>query len=87
MITLTLDNRYDAARLIKEMADLETGKDQPEPHALPAINVSFVYPPIPDRRSDYCATRDGYEGGDPIGYGATEQAAIEDLKQQIEEAA
>lgn len=37
MITLTLDNRYDAARLIKEMADLETGKDQPEPHALQAI--------------------------------------------------
>lgn len=62
----TLHNIFDAAKFIKEMADLETGKDQPEPHALPAINVSFVYPPIPDRRSDYCATRDDYEEDGPM---------------------
>lgn len=44
-----------------------------------------VYPPIPDRRWDWSAVFDGYEPGDPIGRGPTEEAAIEDLLEQIEE--
>lgn len=43
------------------------------------INVSFVYPPIPDRRFDYSATWEGYEEGDAVGYGVTPAAAIEEL--------
>jgi hypothetical protein len=39
------------------------------------------------RNSDWQATLDGYEPGDLIGEGATEAAAIADLKSQISEAA
>jgi hypothetical protein len=47
---------------------------------LAQIEVSFVYPPIPVRSFDYCATFKGYEPGDPIGYGPTEAEAIADLR-------
>lgn len=50
------------------------------------IVTEHVYPPIPDRRFDWLAYRDGAEppdsdgvGGSPFGYGPTEQAAIDDL--------
>lgn len=43
------------------------------------INVVQVNPPIPSRNFDYVATRDGYEEGDPIGYGATKEDAIQNL--------
>lgn len=43
------------------------------------INVVQINPPIPSRNFDYCATRDGYEEGDPIGHGATEEEAIQNL--------
>lgn len=48
--------------------------------------------PIPDRRFDWCAYREGYEGptqysdgsyeshGDPVGWGKTEAEAVIDLK-------
>lgn len=45
----------------------------------PRIRTSFDYPPIPDRSCDWSAYREGYEPGDPIGRGPTEQAAIDDL--------
>ena len=48
-------------------------------NALPRPEVTFVYPPIPVRHFDYCATRPGYDEGSPIGYGSTETAAILDL--------
>jgi hypothetical protein len=38
--------------------------------------TTFVNPPIPVRDFDWSATLEGYEGGDPIAYGRTEQAAI-----------
>ncbi len=55
----------------------------------PRIRVSYVYPPIPDRRFDFCATLDSYDGApdagfQPIGWGATEAEAIADLKEQLE---
>jgi hypothetical protein len=53
----------------------------------PKIVTQHVYPPIPTRNSDWQATLDGYEPGDLIGEGATEAAAIADLKSQISEAA
>ncbi len=43
------------------------------------INVEFVYPPIPVRVFDWCATFEGYEPNDPIGYGETEQEATQAL--------
>lgn len=46
------------------------------------IITSFDYPPIPDRRFDWSAIREGYDEGDLIGYGNTEQAAIDNLKEQ-----
>jgi len=46
----------------------------------PKIITEFIYPPIPNRRFDWSAVTDNYEPGCPIGYGPTEQAAIDDLK-------
>ena len=43
------------------------------------ILTSNVNPPIPVRSFDWQAVRDGYEPSDAIGYGATKQAAIDDL--------
>ena len=50
------------------------------------IRTEFVHPPIPNRNMDWTAVdEDSYDGpGSPIGYGATEQEAIEDLKEQTE---
>lgn len=49
------------------------------------IKTHFCYPPIPIRNYDWNATLDSFEPGGLIGYGSTEQEAIEDLKSQIEE--
>jgi hypothetical protein len=38
-----------------------------------------VFPPIPIRGLDWCATFDNYEPGQPIGHGDTEKQAIADL--------
>lgn len=49
------------------------------------ISTEYIYPPIPDRRWDWSAVDDDtYEGGAPIGYGPTEEAAIADLMEQLE---
>ena len=48
------------------------------------IIVRYDPPPIPTRSHDWVATLDGYEPGDPIGYGHTSAEAIEDLEWQIE---
>ena len=52
------------------------------------IKTHFDYPPIPVRDFDWSAIDDEtYDGeGCPIGHGATEEAAIADLLEQIEEA-
>jgi hypothetical protein len=50
------------------------------------IKTNNVYPPIPDRRFDWCAVTDNYDGeGSPIGWGRTEEDAIEDLVAEIED--
>lgn len=46
------------------------------------IVTRHIYPPIPVRQYDWEAHYDDYDEGDPIGYGSTEQQAIDDLKQQ-----
>lgn len=47
------------------------------------MNITHVYPPIPQRQFDYCATADGYEPGDPIGYGATPEEAKANLDKWV----
>jgi hypothetical protein len=49
------------------------------------IITEHVYPPIPIREFDWCATFADYEPGAPQGYGATKQAAIDDLMSQADE--
>lgn len=60
------------------------------------INTSYDPPPIPIRKFDWRATLDGYDpgepdgegsyhGGDPIGYGATKEEAVAELKAFLEE--
>ena len=49
------------------------------------VIVDYVNPPIPDRSFDFCATLDGYEPGDPIGYGPTAALAETQLRDQIDE--
>jgi hypothetical protein len=43
------------------------------------IITERINPPIPVNNFDWTAYRDGYDAGDPVGYGTTERAAIEDL--------
>lgn len=45
------------------------------------ITTTFVYPPIPIRSFDYCATFDGNDEG-LRGWGKTEAEAIADLQEQ-----
>lgn len=50
------------------------------------IRTHNEYPPIPLRQFDWCATTDNYDGeGSPIGWGRTEEGAIEDLVAEIED--
>ena len=52
------------------------------------IVTAYDPPPIPMRDWDWSAFDDEtYDYDSPIGYGATEQAAIDDLLEQIEEEA
>lgn len=41
--------------------------------------TAYEHPPIPFRGCDWSATSDDYEPGMPIGYGATEQDAKNNL--------
>lgn len=49
------------------------------------IITMFNEPPVPSRHWDWQATEVGYDRGDPIGYGATEQEAIDNLLYQLDE--
>ncbi len=58
--------------------------------AAPCIRTELVYPPIASRAWDWSAVDDNtYDGApdshSPIGYGPTEEAAIADLLEQLEE--
>lgn len=43
------------------------------------VITEHIYPSIPIRQFDWSAVTDNYEPGMPIGYGTTEQSAIDDL--------
>ena len=48
------------------------------------IITSYECPPIPVRDYDWLAFRQDWDDGDLIGYGRTEQNAIDDLLEQEE---
>ena len=55
------------------------------------IKTTYIFPPIPVRQFDWCAvdddTYDGAEGSNcPIGFGRTQEEAIADLLEKMEEA-
>jgi hypothetical protein len=49
------------------------------------IRTEHVNPPIPIRTKDWSAWIDGREEDGPFGYGRTEQEAIADLQELLEE--
>lgn len=49
------------------------------------IITNYDPPPIPTNKFDWSAREANYEGGDPIGHGPTEQAAVDDLLDQLED--
>lgn len=49
------------------------------------IRTSNDRPPVATRRFDWSAVEDNYEPGDPVGQAETEEAAIADLVQKLEE--
>lgn len=51
------------------------------------IVTEFVHPPIPLRQFDWAAVLDGYEPGDALGEGRTEDEAVADLIDQLDERA
>ena len=48
------------------------------------IITKYDPPPIPDRNYDWSACHEGASEDDPVGFGKTEQEAIEDLKIELE---
>lgn len=65
------------------MADWLAGNGLTQERSM-KINITYEPKPIPTKRFDYCATLDGYEPGDPLAYGSTEQEATEKLLEYIE---
>jgi hypothetical protein len=59
----------------------------PQKSMVMKIRTKNVFPPIPSRDFDWCAYDDNTYGGgpgEPIGWGETEQAAIADLVEKLE---
>lgn len=52
-----------------------------------SLKIATKYEPKSShiRLFDWSAITDDYDGGDPIGYGVTEEAAIDDLLDQLRE--
>ena len=50
------------------------------PVNLDLIITEYVNPPIPNRNCDWSAVYEGYEPGDKIGWGETEEEAIAELE-------
>lgn len=75
---------------MKDWKDIlyEKTKDEPNPlqtmewdktNRMRKITTSHDCPPIPVRDYDWSASREDWDEGDLIGYGRTEQEAINDL--------
>ena len=51
----------------------------------PKIVTQYDPKPIPIRMCDWSATYENYEPFDPMGFGATKEEAIQDLRDQTED--
>ena len=60
---------------------------EPIPDGRLEVITSCFVKPIPVRSFDWEATFDDYDLGDVIGFGRTEEEALADLMERIEEAA
>ena len=49
------------------------------------IVTNYNPPPIPNRNFDWCAWSDGLLDEGPIGFGATEREAVEELFDKLED--
>lgn len=49
------------------------------------IETACICPPVPSRDFDWVAVTENFDLGHPQGFGASEQAAIDDLISQLEE--
>jgi hypothetical protein len=64
---------------------IATDTERRSPKSGKLIVTSYVKPPIPTFRFDWCAYFDGEEEEQFCGYGETEQAAINELLQMEED--
>lgn len=60
--------------MLSGVCRMETGID---------MKTTFLNPPIPIRCFDWTCVADDYEPGDPQGFGATEEDAINDYLEQM----
>ena len=73
---------WNAGEWLREMIAMETeGERSPR---YPPIHVYYDPKPIPGDRYDWVAYFDSYEPGEPIGYGATRDAAIAALLLEVD---
>lgn len=70
-----MDEHNDELATLTEFGTLPPGKSHPIRH----IKTSYEFPPIPDRRFDWCAFFDGEEEAGNYGWGRTEAEAIADF--------
>ena len=87
-----MDNSHVAEPFRSILNTAPAVREEPKPVPMwrgTKIETDYVFPPIPDRRFDWCAVTEDYDGAEdsnhPIGYGRTEQEAIADLIEQLED--
>ena len=76
----------NAGEWLREMIAMETeGERSPAQPPHPPIRVYYDPKPIPGDRYDWVAYfDDSYEPGEPIGYGATRDAAVAALLMEVD---
>ncbi len=83
LIQDTVESFFSArsARDTQLISSKRRATTQPE-GALEPVYTAYDPKPIPMRDHDWCAYYDSYEPGAPLGWGASEQLAVNDLLEQ-----
>lgn len=74
----------DAQQTLTDLARAKVTFQLKAIQAAMGIETSQTANPTPNRSWDWQATGKDYEGGDPIGFGATPEQAVEDLLDSME---
>ena len=78
-----MTSNANPAEWLREMIRIETeGERSPR---YPPIRAYYDPKPVPDTSHDWVAYFDGFQPGEPIGYGATRDAAVAALLSESEE--